>query len=279
MFKAGIKKELMMFTRGFRMWGILILVLGLAASYPALYKMLDSMSGLMEEMATVEAGASADMMEGLTGSISAIYGADLGYVGFITGVSATVGIGLLVMMIILMAAAGGEQKKRSVIIPDCAGLTPQGYVLPKFAIYPLLSAVVMFLGTVIAGAVANLLFEGTPVPISDILFNAACSAGYGLFLISAFFMAGISTGRPGISVIAVYLGSELINSMLNGFRVNRFNPYALYYMIGTTYKEADMNNFVLSLIVTVTLSVICCLITLMVVSLRKIDNSVGEANL
>ena len=40
-----------------------------------------------------------------------------------------------------------------------------------------------------------------------------------------------------------------------------------------------MNNFTLSIIVTVVLSVIFCLITLMVAGLKKIDNSEMQANL
>lgn len=47
----------------------------------------------------------------------------------------------------------------------------------------------------------------------------------------------------------------------------------------SSYSEEDMNNFVLSTIVSVVLSVISCLLTLMITTLRKIDNSVGEANL
>ena len=47
----------------------------------------------------------------------------------------------------------------------------------------------------------------------------------------------------------------------------------------SSYSDADMNNFVLSMVVTVVLSVISCLLTLMITTLRKIDNSVGEANL
>lgn len=277
MLKAGIKKELMLFTRGFRLWGILILVLGLTISYPALYKMVEYMDDMMGQMS--ELTGDAAISTGLGDTLTTIYGADMGYVGFLTGVSALVGVGLLVIMLVLMATAGGEQKKRSVIIPNCSGLTAAGYVLPKFAVYPLMTVIVVFGGVFVAGGVSNLLFGGGAVTINDMLFNGVCAASYGLFLICLYFMVGICTGKPGISVIIVYLGSELVNGILNGFHINKYNPYSLYFTIGSKPEDVDMTSIVLSVIVTLTLCVICLLITLMVAGLKKIDNSEGEANL
>ncbi|MCH5325220.1 MAG: ABC transporter permease [Eubacterium sp.] len=282
MFKAGIKKEIKLFTRGFRLWGLIILVMGLALTYPAMYKMIEVMGDALTDMSSLggEAASAADSVSGMMGSLTALYGADsIGQVGFYTGVAALVGIGMLITMLLFMVTAGGEQKKRSVIIPDCAGLTPVGYVMPKFAIYPILTVVIMFLGTLFAGLVTNAMF-GNVVSMNDMLFSGACAAGYGLFEITAYFMVGLCMGRPGIAVVIVYLGSELVSLLLTAFRIDRFNPFVLYNMVGSPYEQIDdTNNFVLSLIVSVILSVIFCLITLMVAGLRKIDNSVGDANL
>lgn len=274
MFKAGLKKELMFFLRGFRVWGLLLIVLGLAASYPAMMKMLEVMTEQAQDMLGTDMPGYSDIMQstGLTVASSP------GQMGFLMGVSALVGAGMLVTMLLFMGAAGGEQKKRSIIIPNCAGLTPHGYVLPKFVLYPILTVIVMFLATFLAGLVSNLLF-GNSVTMQDMLFSGACVAGYGLFEITLFFMLGICLGRPGISVVIVYLGSELLAMLINGFNAANYNPYALYNMIGVPYEQADMNNFTLSMIVTVVLSVIFCLITLMVAGLKKIDNSDLQANL
>ena len=156
-----------------------------------------------------------------------------------------------------MSAAGGEQKKRSVIMPTCAGLSPSGYVMPKFIVYPLAIVLMSFIGGMITGGISNLIYNNELI-ISDIVFSSVCSAIYMFFITAVYFLAGLSTGRPGISVIIVYAGSTIVPLIL---------------------QALNMNNFVLSMVVTVVLSVISCLLTLMITTLRKIDNSVGEANL
>ena len=46
MFLAGIKKELKLFTRGFRLWGILIAIVGIALMYPGMYKLIEVMADM-----------------------------------------------------------------------------------------------------------------------------------------------------------------------------------------------------------------------------------------
>ena len=177
-----------------------------------------------------------------------------------------------------MSAAGGEQKKRSVIIPTCAGLSPSGYVMPKFIVYPLVIGLMSFIGGMITGGISNLIYNNELI-ISDIVFSSVCGAIYMFFITAVYFLTGLSTGRPGISVIIVYAGSTVVPLILQALDIDKYNPFTMQTLLMSSYSEADMNNFILSTVVSVVLSVISCLLTLMITTLRKIDNSVGEANL
>ena len=211
-------------------------------------------------------------------SLEAMYGGSMAAVGFKTGVSSITSTGFLIISLLLMATAGGEQKKRSVIIPNCAGLTPAGYVLPKFIVYPLVIGVLSFLGGIITGCISNLMYNNE-LSINDIMFSSLCAAIYMLFMIALYFLIGLSTGRPGISVIIVYGGSTIIPILLQSLDIDRYNPFTLQSLLMSSYNDADMNNFILSTVVAFILSVICCLLALMIMTLRRVDNTVGEANL
>ena len=199
-------------------------------------------------------------------------------VGFRTGLSSLASTGFLIVSLLLMSAAGGEQKKRSIIIPNCSGLTPVGYVLPKFIIYPVLITIITFGGSMLTAGICNLIFDN-PLIMQDALISSACVAVFVMFMISLYLLLGLSTGRPGISVIILFAASSLLPLLLQSMNINKYNPFALQDLLMYSYSEIDMNNFVLSVVVSVVLSVICCLLSLMITTLRKIDNSVGEANL
>ncbi len=282
MILAGIKKELKLFTRGFRFWGILITIIGIAIAYPGLYKFIEIMANMLTQMAA-ESGMeeiieSANSMMTMLNSMAALYGGELAYVGFYTGVSSIATDGFLIMALLLMAAAGGEQKKRSVIMPNCAGLTPAGYIVPKFLMYPLLIGVLSFFGALLTALFSQLMFGGA-IAAENMIFSATCIAVYMLFVTSIYFLFGIATGRPGVGVVVMYLGASLFPILLNALNINKYNPFALHDMIMTPAAEADMNNFWLSLAVTVILVVICCLLSLIITTVKKIDNSEGVANL
>ena len=285
MIKSGIKKELMLFTRGFKLLGVIITIIGISFLYPVMYKSMEIMANQISDMGQQIGGetqgqvdSAVSSINGMMDSISEMYGGSMAAVGFKTGVSALTSTGSLIIMLLLMSTAGGEQKKRSVIIPNCAGLTPTGYVLPKYIVYPLAISVLSFLGGLATGSISNLLYNNELI-LSDIVFSSACAAIYIFFLVSVYFLTGLATGRPGISVIIVYAGVTVIPILLQTLRIDKYNPFALQNLLMSSYNEADINNFTLSVVVSVILSVISCLIALMVTTLRKIDNSVGEANL
>lgn len=285
MIKAGIKKEFMLFSRGFRLIGVIITIIGISLMYPLLYKSMEMMAGQIADMGQQIGGeaqdqvtGAVDSINGMMSSLEAMYGGSMAAVGFKTGVSSITSTGFLIISLLLMATAGGEQKKRSVIIPNCAGLTPAGYVLPKFIVYPLVIGVLSFLGGIITGCISNLMYNNE-LSINDIMFSSLCAAIYMLFMIALYFLIGLSTGRPGISVIIVYGGSTIIPILLQSLDIDRYNPFTLQSLLMSSYNDADMNNFILSTVVAFILSVICCLLALMIMTLRRVDNTVGEANL
>lgn len=285
MIKVGIKKEFMLFSRGFRLIGVIITIIGISLMYPLLYKSMEMMAGQIADMGQQIGGeaqdqvtGAVDSINGMMSSLEAMYGGSMASVGFKTGVSSITSTGFLIISLLLMATAGGEQKKRSVIIPNCAGLTPAGYVLPKFIVYPLVIGVLSFLGGIITGGISNLIYNNE-LNINDIIFSSLCAAIYMLFMTALYFLIGLSTGRPGISVIIVYGGSTIIPILLQSLDIDRYNPFTLQSLLMSSYNDADMNNFMLSTVVAFILSVICCLLALMIVTLRRVDNTVGEANL
>lgn len=285
MIKVGIKKEFMLFSRGFRLIGVIITIIGISLMYPLLYKSMEMMAGQIADMGQQIGGeaqdqvtGAVDSINGMMSSLEAMYGGSMAAVGFKTGVSSITSTGFLIISLLLMATAGGEQKKRSVIIPNCAGLTPAEYVLPKFIVYPLVIGVLSFLGGIITGGISNLIYNNE-LNINDIIFSSLCAAIYMLFMTALYFLIGLSTGRPGISVIIVYGGSTIIPILLQSLDIDRYNPFTLQSLLMSSYNDADMNNFMLSTVVAFILSVICCLLALMIMTLRRVDNTVGEANL
>ena len=50
MIKAGIKKEFMLFSRGFRLIGVIITIIGISLMYPLLYKSMEMMAGQIADM-------------------------------------------------------------------------------------------------------------------------------------------------------------------------------------------------------------------------------------
>lgn len=285
MIKAGIKKEFMLFSRGFRLIGVIITIIGISLMYPLMYKSMEMMAGQIADMGQQIGGeaqdqvtGAVDSINGMMSSLEAMYGGSMAAVGFKTGVSSITSTGFLIISLLLMSTAGGEQKKRSIIIPDCAGLTPAGYVMPKFIVYPVMIGLLSFLGGMATGGISNLIYNNE-LNINDIIFSSLCAAIYMLFMTALYFLIGLSTGRPGISVIIVYGGSTIIPILLQSLDIDRYNPFTLQSLLMSSYNDADMNNFMLSTVVAFILSVICCLLALMIMTLRRVDNTVGEANL
>ena len=94
MIKAGIKKEFMLFSRGFRLIGVIITIIGISLMYPLLYKSMEMMAGQIADMGQQIGGeaqdqvtGAVDSINGMMSSLEAMYGGSMAAVGFKTGVS------------------------------------------------------------------------------------------------------------------------------------------------------------------------------------------------
>lgn len=287
---SALKKELMYFSRTFRMFGVIFSIMIFALVDPILIKGVGAMMSYVGDMAIEQAEQ--------TGQEAAFNEEDKEFFDMFANMDASAmmstSIGdftstaVLIILLIMMGPSGSEQKKRSIIIPRCAGLTANMYVTPKFIIYPLTGFLSGFLGMFMCAGITLLIFDGS----IDMAMLALAAVSVGLYI--AFVMIlqltlGICTERPGASVISVLAAVNLIPALLTSFRVDKFNPFALpsiamnafsgqtdFEMLAST-AELDPVNVAVSLIVTVILSLILYFTTLFVLTTRQIENEGNEA--
>lgn len=262
--KSGLKKEFLFFSRTYKLLGAIIAVLAFAIADPLMLRLLEIVS------------KSAKMSTGI------LFDTSMVFMSALSDISAT---SLLIMMIILMGTAGGEQKKRSVIIPNTAGLTDVNYTLPKFILYPIFCFVLVFLGVLLAAGMSMLVFGGS-IPLSLVFFAALCSAGYYSFFVVIHLTVGISTGRPGYSVIFLYVLSSVVLIVLQELDTYHYNPFGLNLQAMTaavvdeaSFFAADANmvmHIVINLAIAAVVSVILYFLTLFVLHVRKTDNADNE---
>lgn len=268
--KAGLKKEFLLFSRTFKMWGILITFVVFAILDPLIFKMAGAFA---EAMSNSEAtGAVFEQTLGISE-----FDANTGVMGAISDITAS---GSLILLLLMMSTAGGEQKKSSVIIPSCAGLTPMNYTLPKFVFYPLFAFAAVFAASLLSG-LTSLLLLGGAIDWAAVTGAGALAGLYMAFIVTAMLMAGICTGRGGLSAAIIYVLSTIIPLILSGFNADRFNPFSLKIMaIGMPLgKETDWLNLAGSLAITVILMLIFFFVTLFVQNAKKIDNEGKDAAL
>lgn len=305
--KAGFKKEWMMFSRTFKCLGVMIAIFAFAIVDPLMMKGMDLLFTELEKMteehtasqsisdsessnyANLSLGIGIDLDENteklaseegssdFMGQMNIIYGSSTA-TGFYSAMSDITNTGTLIILIVLMAAAGGEQKKRSTMIPDCAGLSPKNYLLPKFVLYPLFCFAATFLATFVAYGVSLMVFT-TPLEISNVLFAAVCAGVYQFFIVSLYFLFGICTSKPGVGTIIIFISTGIIPVILSAAKANKYNPFALLSMLTSDVGDVEMSNFVLSIVVTFILYIIMYFITLLVLTAKKIDNRGSDAHL
>ena len=270
MFKTGLQKEFMFFSRSFRMWGVVIAAFAFALLDPLLMKAMESLSGALAEVDPSLEGF--DFTEGLNMS-------QTGIVSAMSDLSSTL---LLVLMLVTMYAAGGELKKRSMIIPWNAGLTPRVYILPKFLFYPLFGALLTFVGTVSSYFITLALYSEVSVTIGQVALAALPAAVFQMFMITLYFTLGLCTAKAGLSVVVVYGSNVLLSALFMALGADKFHPFTLTaqgqgIIMG---EEADLANLWGSIAVTVLLAALCYGVTLFVIAARRIDNrGVEEINL
>ncbi len=308
MLKTGIKKELMFFTRSFKMGGIIIAAIGIAVLSPLMMKLSGMMLNSLESFdasdldngvsinITLESAAgrelrTEDMVSLEPGDIMSVFGDDnLAPLGILSAFGDTTSTFLLIFMIVTMSGAGGELKKRSMIIPRNAGLSTKLYVLPKFLVYPLAAAVFSFIAIISAGAVTKLVFASVyELDIIKLLLIALIAAVYNAFMITLYFTLGLCTARAGIATIILYGGGAVLSLLFASFGADKFHPFALkneaqnILMSGgsdvsnlMSSGEADMINIWGSVGVSLLIMILCYFITVFVISAKKVDNRGGD---
>ncbi len=284
---SALKKEFMYFSRTFRMFGVIFSIMIFALADPVMIKGMGWMMGTLVE--TVEE-ASAGEEVFTEDDIAALNSfSDIDASGMMAmSIGDFTSTAVLIVLLIMMGPSGSEQKKRSIIIPRCAGLTPNMYVTPKFILYPLTGFLSGFLGMFVCAGVTSLLFEGTV----DMGMLALAAVSVGLYIAFAMILEltlGICTERPGVSVITVLAATSIIPTLLSSFRIDKFNPFALPSIAQNAFltdatlmgvsgnAELDMTNVAVSLLVTVILSLILYFTTLFVLTARQIENEGNEA--
>jgi len=261
--RAGIRKELLMIWRSFRFFGIVTAFLGCAAYGPFSAKLIGNMYGGMDPNAEILAGVTAGQMAQSAGD------------PFYSTLGMIADLSMLLAMVLLTAAAGGEQKKRSVIMPQTAGLTPAGYVLPKFMLYPLLIFSVTMLSAFAADAM-SVGMTNTARGLSEVLSAGALTGVYTAFVTCFYLFLGISTVQPGLSVVYVYAANAMIVPMIAvTFGVNKFTPWSLVNMAANTGAEKT-GGIIATVVITLVLCFGFAFAALFAVTAKKTDNSADD---
>lgn len=283
----SFKKEWAHFTRTFRIWGVILIILGVAVSNPMMFKMV---AVIMDEMTAEPSVSTASLINqapsdgsdgGILGGINfedamAMY-RDAGIMFSVT-LSSVVSMGLLVTMLILMSAAGGEQKKRAMIVPMCSGLDYKNYLLPKFIIYPLFTLAVSFVSALITGGLCNAMFEENKISEAGLFLAALDMSVYMTFIICVFLSLGLCTSRPGVMVPCIFLGQSLLNTILAAMGLSRFHPLALLgyidsFLITTPdFIETEGASFAVAIALSLVISVLMFFLALGVLKAKKINN-------
>ena len=294
MLKTGLKKEMMFLGRTGKLAGIIIAMLVFAFLDGLMLKatgaMMSSMSTTMQQQVDSIAENSENSEEineikDITNSMSTMtsmfdsMNAPTILYSTIADIS---GLGMLITLLVIKSACGGEQKKRSIIIPRCAGLTPKMYILPKFILYPLMVFVLSVIAVFIAGGMSQLLFEGS-ILFENMLIAGVTLGVYLAFVMTVMITLGISTEKPGISVIIVLVAINIIPSLLSAYRVDRFNPFALPTLVSEAvmsengaFASMDMLNFWVSVGTTLVISVVLYFVTLLALNSREVRNEGNE---
>ncbi|MDE7398412.1 MAG: hypothetical protein K2N06_02685 [Oscillospiraceae bacterium] len=285
--KYSFNKEWIHFWRTGRFWGILGGIIAFAFTYPLMFKFMDFAMEQMQQPSAIVQTATAAIQDGtgtaadenIFGDMAGMY-SDGGMM-FATSIIGLSTYSLLIVMLVLMSAAGGEQKKRAMIIPMCAGLKYENYLLPKFVIYPLVVLVETFLCSLLSGALCSAMFEINPPTAGNIVLSSALMAVYMAFITAVYLSVGLCTSRPGVMTPVVFLGQTILQSILEGFRLTDYHPFALTTMISRINSgEFDLAENLASIMVSVALAVVISVmmyfLALGVLKAKRVDNQSEE---
>lgn len=270
MFKTGLQKELMYFSRSFRMWGVVIAAFAFALLDPLMMKMLDSLTASLADMDASLAGFELSVEGNMSG---------MGVIGAMGDLTSTL---LLILMLVIMYTAGGELKKRSMIIPQNAGLTPKLYLLPKFMLYPIFGGLLTFVGILCSWLFSFALYERVDTGLGEALLASLLAAVLQMFMVTLYLTLGLCTAKAGLSVAVVYGGNVLLSALFTSLGADKFHPFTLTAQAQDIIMggEIDHANLWGSIGITLLLAALCYFVALFVISAKRVDNrGVEEINL
>ncbi|GHU46402.1 hypothetical protein FACS1894120_3150 [Clostridia bacterium] len=358
MILAGLKKEAVFFLRR-RLIVVLVLLFLMAVINPVLYKTFADTVSLAQAQG-MDISQFTPLYEQL--------GGNLPLTAVVSSFSTIYSFGLIAFFIAIMPMAGGERSKRAEIIPRMSGLTHEGFVIPKFIFYVILSFVISAAACSLsvkaatsmsgdryvtgsyatdsansdgvyddigagaddsaadssggsendssadssgggskffrAGNSEQLRYlsntAGSAVQVSGIDTKAGYQAALLVGLFFAFCTAlylfvGITTGRPGLSVILTLIGVEAVSFLLEKISGNGYNPTALAeigtaLIVRSSGGGVDMGliekvydpavsagltpaNIAASVLSSVILIVVLLLLTILLRRAHEVDNS------
>ncbi len=271
--KMSFKKEWLHFLRTFRFGGMMITIFSFVLVYPLLFKAIVALTQAMEGSQAAE--VLGITVEEMNATIQLYSNSTFIFGGVLTELCAT---SLLIIMILMMSPLGGEQKKHATVIPMCSGLEYKYYLTAKFVLYSAVLFVGNFLGGCAAGIVCNALFESSHVAVVDVVIGALISAIYSVFILCIYMALGLCTSRPGIMVIAMYVGQMILQVFLPTFGLTKFNPFSLYFVVSQQiYTEGfSFSDETVSLAVGAGIALAICalmyVITVSVCKSKRINN-------
>ncbi|MCL2632938.1 MAG: hypothetical protein FWD34_00305 [Oscillospiraceae bacterium] len=274
---AGLKKELLYSWRSLRFMAIVLVFLGNALFYPLMCGLMSSLGDM--EMADMGAMGDLDAMLAMYRGEQGLYMSMVSFVSF-------AGLGGIIIMILLSQAAGGEQKKRSIIVPQVAGLSPMGYILPKFILYPPLVFIMTVLSAFLTNAACQL-FIKVSYPVEVVWVMGILTGVSLMFTVCLYMFLGISLVQPGLSVIYVVVADTVFSMVIAGFFfVNKYTPWNLTDMaviaITNHSEERDVfsgigySNIAVTVMITLFLCVLLMLGALFSIVAKRTDNTADE---
>lgn len=272
--RAGIKKELLQFTRTFRLGGMLLGIMSFAVADPLMCWLMNKLLQGMDTDVTAMADYSGlDAMYSVFGSASSAFSSTM---------AEFCSTSMLIVMLLLMSPCGGEQKKRATIIPSCTGLGTLQYLVPKYIVYPAATFVVGFLTCLIAGGICNGLFEYDKIAFGSIVLAALLCAVYLAFFITVYMSIGLCSSRPGVTTVFMYTGVSLVQIFLESLGLTRYHPLTLRSLVtGEMFAEdfslADnAGSIAVGIVLSIVIGVMMFVLTLSVQKGTKINNQVDK---
>lgn len=277
--KYSFKKEWSQFWRTGRFWGVLGGIAAFAIFNPLMFKF--TMTVMNELGQSTTSAASIEYRDGTGNEIDFNMMGDMtddGGMMFAVSIVGLTSYSLLIVMLLLMSAAGGEQKKRAMIVPMCAGLKYENYLIPKFVIYPLIVLVETFVCSVLTGAICAGIFTGNPPTVGNIILSSALMAVYMSFITAVYLSVGLCTSRPGVMVPVVFLGQTILQSLLERLGLTGFQPFALITMISKINSgngfdiSENLASIAVSVVLAVVISVMMYFLAFGILKAGKIEN-------